>query len=153
MELRLAGTILLIAVSILFQGCDRPEPVTFEKITNARIHKITTSELIIKGEAQFYNPNKIKGQIRDINIIVDIDGRRAATIVEGNISEFGKESTFFIPFKVSMPLSTLGQNLLGSMLKSVLGEKIKMKYQGSVKVKVYGFRHEIPIDYEQEIVN
>lgn len=100
------------------------------------------------AEAHFYNPNNVRGQVREVSVDVMYNGRKVAELNrQDERLDVAKESDFVVPLKLSISLKQVGKSLLGGLLTLATDKELKLNYVGYAQVKVYGFNHKVPIDY------
>lgn len=142
---------LLFLILILFiSGCKKPQAPEFKYINGLELETqdgITT----LKGNAVFYNPNKMKLTLLDGEIAVSIDGNYISTIQEEYDMELDPESDFSVPLEVPVSPNKMKTSLFSSALGILTGKKLRIGYKGNIRLKAYGIPVKVPIDDEQEI--
>ncbi len=94
--------------------------------------------------AVIYNPYSVKVKVDEILIDVFIGDKKLGTITEAaDVVKIRKESAFDLPLKIDVKTGPTVTKFFTESSKMVLmGQKIKVDYNGYVKVKALGF---IPI--------
>ena len=138
-------------IIILFSRCLSLESIKFEKLVNTRIIDISGQEITLKTEARFFNPNKIKGLIKDISIDVNIKDQKVAHLTEESEVKVMKNERFTVPLQLTIELKSLKNDLLGNLFNLVKTRKIELRYSGYIFIKSYGFGYKIPVDYQEEV--
>jgi len=138
-------------VFILFSSCLSLESVKFEKLLNTRIIDISGRDITIQTEAQFFNPNKIKGLIKDISIDVSIKDQIVAHLMEESKVKVMKNERFTVPVKLTIKLKSLKNDLLGNLINLIKTRKIELTYSGYISIRSFGIGYKIPIDYQEEL--
>jgi len=138
-------------VFILFSSCLSLESVKFEKLLNTRIIDISGQDITIQTEAQFFNPNKIKGLIKDISIDVSIKDQIVAHLMEESKVKVMQNERFTVPLQLTIKLKSLKNDLLSNLINLVKTRKIELKYTGYISIRSFGIGYKIPIDYQEEL--
>jgi len=138
-------------IFIFFFSCLSLESVKFEKLVNTRIIGISGQDITIQTEAQFFNPNKIKGLIRGISIDVSIEDQKVAHLTEESEVKVMKNERFTVPVKLTIKLKSLKNNLLDNLINLVKTRKIELTYSGYISIRSFGIGYKIPIDYQEEL--
>lgn len=138
-------------IFIFFFSCLSLESVKFEKLVNTRIIGISGQDITIQTEAQFFNPNKIKGLIKDISIDVSIKDQIVAHLMEESKVKVMKNERFIVPVKLTIKLKSLKNDLLGNLINLIKTRKIELTYSGYISIRSFGIGYKIPIDYQEEL--
>lgn len=138
-------------IFIFFFSCLSLESVKFEKLVNTRIIGVSGQDITIQTEAQFFNPNKIKGLIKDISIDVSIKDQIVAHLMEESKVKVMKNERFTVPVKLTIKLKSLKNDLLGNLINLIKTRKIELTYSGYISIRSFGIGYKIPIDYQEEL--
>jgi len=141
----------VLLVFIFFSSCLSLESVKFEKLLNTRIIDISGRDITIQTEAQFFNPNKIKGLIKDISIDVSIKDQKVAHLMEESKVKVMKNERFTVPLQLNIKLKSLKNDLLSNLINLVKTRKIELTYSGYISIRSFGIGYKIPIDYQEEL--
>ncbi len=136
---------------VFFSSCLSLESVKFEKLVNTRIVDISGQDITLQTDAQFFNPNKIKGTIRDISIDVAIRDQKIAHLMEESEVKVMKNERFTVPIQLTIKIKSLKKDLLGNLIQLVRSRKIELTYSGYISFKAYGIGYKIPIDYQEQV--
>ena len=141
----------LFAIAFIILGCTVKEPPEFLGIQSIKVLESTKTFITISGEGLFKNPNDIGGELRADGIKVYVNGNEMATVSSKSFDVPAKEE-FMIPLKVNVPTDSIFSNKnLGGLLGSIFSKKIKVKYQGKINYKVFGFSHSYDVDESVDI--
>jgi len=138
-------------IFIFFFSCLSLESVKFEKLVNTRIIGISGQDITIQTEAQFFNPNKIKGLIKDISIDVSIKDQIVAHLMEESKVKVMQNERFTVPLQLTIKLKSLKNDLLSNLINLVKTRKIELTYTGYISIRSFGIGYKIPIDYQEEL--
>lgn len=141
----------IIIIAIWCWSCETPEAPEFRRVENIQIDILGENGARIEGDAVFFNPNTTRVKIKNVNLDVEVEDKKVASMDrEYDIKVQGLKE-FTVPLDVTVSLKELNMDLMNTALMLFGGEKKKVRYTGEVKINVYGFNYEVPIDYEDEI--
>ena len=129
-----------------FLSCTVRETPEFIGVKNIKVVESTKTFVTIEGEGLFRNPNDIGGELKAEGIKVYINGNQMATLTSESFDVPAKEE-FTIPLKVNIPTDSIFSNKnIGGLIGSLFSKNIEVKYQGTIKYKVFGFSHSYIVD-------
>jgi hypothetical protein len=136
-----------IAFIILFctVSCSKPEAPEYRGFRDFSIQNLSLDSALLHAELAFYNPNPFNMELKRGDVNVYLDDRLANHYVLDSTINIPKKDSFFVPLnlKVSPKL------LLGSALKMLMNDaQIKVRLEGSVRVRRSGVGFTVPINYE-----
>lgn len=146
--MRIQKFIWLVVLLFAF-GCVPDKEVVLRRLDNIELTAGIGSEPMLKADALFYNPNKIRLRVKGIKLEVFIDGKKTAFIDQKLRSTVKAESEFSIPLEVQLSLKEIG--LFDAIAGLFGGKKHDLHYKGYIKVSVKGFPVKIPVDYSKEV--
>ncbi|MEZ4946828.1 MAG: LEA type 2 family protein [Cyclobacteriaceae bacterium] len=138
---------LVVLVSLI--GCVPKEQVVLRAIENVELAPGEGVDPILKADARFYNPNKIRMKIKAIELDVFIDGKKTARVDQKLKSVIKSQSEFTLPLEVQLSMKEIG--LVDALLGLFGGKKYLLNYKGHIKVTIKGFPLRIPVDYTKEV--
>lgn len=141
----------VVLVSILLTGCKFEEPVTFKQIDKVEIESIRDGMVNLSAVAIFQNPNEIKGKLKDVNILVDLDGKTLATITQSEALKIEANAEFRIPINIQFAMEDVQQGLLKNLMNILSGNYMKLHFVGDIKVSTFGFTQKVEVDYYEEV--
>jgi len=130
-------------------GCVPKEQVELRAIDNVELTPGTGADPVLKADARFYNPNKIRMKIKAIELDVFIDGKKSARVDQKLKSVIKSQAEFTLPLEVQIAMKEIG--LVDALLGLFGGKKYLIQYKGHIKVSVKGFPLRIPVDYSKEV--
>lgn len=132
------------------QGCTRPEEAPeFLGVRNIKVNKVEKTTAHLNAEAYFHNPNDVKMTLRKIDVDVTMEGEKIGSIDQSTRIKIPPESDFKVPLDATFNIGDVG--VLNSILGMLGGKKMKVRYEGHVKVTMHGIPMRVPVDYEDEI--
>lgn len=138
-----------LVVLVLLAGCVPEEQVVLRAIDNVELAPGKGADPILKADARFYNPNKIRMKIKAIELDVFIDGKKSARVDQKLKSVIKSQAEFTLPLEVQLSMKEIG--LVDALLGLFGGKKYLINYKGHIKVTVRGFPLRIPVDYSKEV--
>ena len=140
----------LVLLIYFLSGCT-PEPVEFKTINNAKIISSNADYARVKADALFYNPNKAGGTLRKVDIVVFYKEQQVAEVSEDSSAKVRGREEFSIPLDINLDLKKVQENWLGNLIRIIQDKSIELHFKGSVKIKMHGISHSIPVDYKEKI--
>ncbi|MBZ0245458.1 MAG: LEA type 2 family protein [Cyclobacteriaceae bacterium] len=140
---------LWLVVLVLLTGCVPEEQVVLRAIDNVELAPGKGADLVLKADARFYNPNKIRMKVKAIELDVFIDGKKSARVDQKLKSVIKSQAEFTLPLEVQLSMKEIG--LVDALLGLFGGKKYLINYKGHIKVTVRGFPLRIPVDYSKEV--
>src|SRR5579859_3127869 len=131
---------------ILSIGCAPKEPVEFKGIKNIAVDVSNSGSPVLKADVNFYNPNKVKMKLKEINVEVVVDGVKSADVKHELDVVIGGQSDFSVPIVAQLSLK---QNLLDAVVSLLGGKKYRVVFKGYIRVRVHGIVIKIPVSQSQ----
>ncbi len=136
-------------LAYLVVSCVPKEPVVFKSVNNLTVDVGLTGEPVLKGDAIFYNPNKIQTKLKEINVEILVDGKKAA-FVDQNMELLVKaKSDFTVPIEAKLDLNKFG--LLDAVIGFFGGKTYQVLLVGYLRVTVHGVTIKVPVKYNEEV--
>jgi hypothetical protein len=146
-NLRSFGFTLMLVMVML--SCLPKEQVVFKSVINLSLDAGSDGNPLLKGEALFYNPNKLQTRLKEINVDVLVDGKKTAIVEQKmNLVVPGK-SDFTVPIEARLSLQEMG--LLDTVLAFLGGKSYKVQFAGYVRVAVHGVTIKVPVKYNEDV--
>ncbi len=140
------GTFALIL--LLAAGCQKPE----EDIVLRQIKDVVvdaSSSPLLKANAVFFNPNKMRGKLRKIDVEIYVNGKKAADVEQTLTTSIPANSEFTVPLEVRLAIEELG--ILDTILGMIGGKSLEVHYKGTLKLTYRGFPIKVPVDYKDNV--
>jgi LEA14-like dessication related protein len=142
--------LLSVILTVLFSACNKEyDPPELKAIENVAIKNLTDGLAELHADAVFYNPNKVKVKLREVNIQIYVDNKAAALIDQKFKVVIGARSDFTVPIDASVSLKELG--LLNTLLSVFGGKKLEVRYVGYMKMNYHGVSIKVPVDHKEEL--
>jgi LEA14-like dessication related protein len=108
-----------------------------------------TSEPTLKAEAVFYNPNDVGGKLKNIDVEIFVNGKKAGEVDKDYKIKIPPKGEFTVPLEVKLNMKELG--LLDTILGMIGGKKFDVEYKGRLKLLYRGIPMSFPVDYKSQI--
>jgi len=141
----------IVALLAVATACQTPVAPDFEGIQNFKVDVKGLSKAQVNGDAVFFNPNKQKIKIRQVDVSIFVEGQKVKDISREFDIIAQPNSKFVIPIDVSLALGELNLNLLSTALSMLNGSRKKMRYEGYARVTVNGLPFRVPFKHEEEV--
>ena len=133
---------------ILFAGCKKPDQdIVLRDIRDVVVD--ATSEPMLKANAIFYNPNKIKGKLKKIDVEIFVNGKKAASVDQSLKTAIPAAAEFTVPLEVKLAMKELG--FMDTILGMVGGKTFNIHYKGSLRLSYHGLPINVPVDYKDDV--
>lgn len=136
------------AIFLTVLSCEKPK----EKIVLKNVRDVVvdaTSDPTLKANAIFFNPNNIKGRLKNIDVEIFLNGKKAANVKQDFNTVIPANSEFTVPLVVNLNIKELG--FMDTILGMVGGKKYEVRYEGSIKLNYRGIPVKVPVNYKDDI--
>jgi len=139
---------LLLGFLFLLAACNGPhEDIVLRQIRDVVVDAST--DPMLKANAIFFNPNKVRGKLKRINVDIWVNGKKAATVDQKLRTEIPAQKEFSVPLEVKLSIKELG--FLDTILGMIGGKKFEVHYKGFLKLNYHGIPIKVPVDYTNTI--
>ena len=138
----------IVVVCLMVIGCVPSEPVTLRSVNINQIEPRDNGDALLKADAIFYNPNTSRMRLKEVDIDIFVDGKKAGKVDQKFSSLIKAKSEFAVPLEVQLNLKEIG--LLDTILSFLGGKEHDIQFTGFIKMKVNGFPVKAPINYKEE---
>jgi len=125
-------------------------PPEYLGIRDFSVQTFSLDESLLHTQLSFYNPNPYTMELKRGDVSVYLDDKLANHYVMDSTINIPRKDTFYVPLN----LKVSPKFLIGSALRMLMNDnKIKVRLEGSIRVKRSGISFNVPINYEvmQEI--
>ncbi|NOS92566.1 MAG: hypothetical protein HOP30_11630 [Cyclobacteriaceae bacterium] len=149
MRLNRITRFVIVALTALVFSCVPKEQVVFKSINNLVLDGDMGGTPILKGDAQFFNPNKIQTRLKEIKVDVMVDGKKAAEVDQLMDLLIPKQSDFTVPIQAKLSLQDIG--LLDAVIGFFGGKKYQVQFVGYIRIVKHGVTIKVPVKYNEEV--
>lgn len=138
--------------TLLLISCSVKKKPTFIKLSEVKLVSMANDTIRLQAKAYFKNENDIGGKISTEGVNVFIDEKPIAN-VKSEEFKVPANKEFTVPLQIAVPQKKVFEKgLLGGLLNTLLKDKsIKVKFQGDIKYKVFGFTKKYPLNKTKEL--
>ncbi len=140
---------VIVAFSTLIFSCVPKEQVVFKSINNLVLDGDMGGSPLLKGDAMFFNPNKIQTRLKEIKVEVIVDGKKAAEVDQLMDLPIPKQSDFTVPIQAKLALQDMG--LLDAVIGFFGGKSYQVQFVGYIRIVKHGVTIRVPVKYNEEI--
>ena len=135
--------------AFLAVGCLPKEPIVFKTVKNIELITTEDGKLQVKGDAVFYNPNKTQTKLKEIDVDILVDGKKAAEVDQQMDLVVKGQADFTVPIVAQLKLEEI--NLLDAVVSFFGGKKYQIMFTGNLRVAVHGVTVKVPVAFKDEI--
>lgn len=142
-------TKLWIALACLaLAACEKPnERIVLRGIRDVVVDAST--EPMLKANAIFHNPNEMRGRLKRIDVVIFVDGKKAAHVDQKLRTVIPAKGDFKVPLEVKLNIKELG--FMDTLLGVLGGKKFEIRYEGKLKLTYKGVPFSVPVNYKDEV--
>jgi LEA14-like dessication related protein len=140
--------LLIFAFGFAVLCCAPKEPVIFKGVNNIIID-MSEGKPVLKADISFFNPNKMKMKLKDIDVAVLIDDVKSAKVKHPINIEIPAQSDFLVPITAQLNLKDGG--LLNTVFGLLGGKKYEVIFTGNIRIGIHGIVIKVPVMQKQEI--
>ena len=141
-------TLLAFTMTVLLAGCQKPkEDIVLKTIRDVVVD--ATSDPTLKANAIFYNPNNMQGKLRNIDVEIFVNGKKAANVKQDYNTKIPARAEFTVPLQVNLAMKELGT--METIWGVLGGKKFEVRYLGSVRLSYKGVPFKVPVDYKDDV--
>ena len=143
----------LICMLTLHFGCSSISKPEYEKFKIKKIKRVD-SKWQIKGDAIYMNNNSFGGNVRTCDIDVYVDEVLVTHINQTIKVNIEANEQFSIPVTCTIDTKKIreeNKGFLKGVMKSLMGEKVNLRYDGNFAVDLMGTTLKIPFEYEEKV--
>lgn len=139
---------LLSCIAVLAAACQKPD----QEIVLRQVRDVVvgaSSDPTLKANAIFYNPNKVRGRLKKIDVEIFVNGKKAASVNQSLKTSIPAASEFTVPLEVKLALKEMG--VMDAIFGMIGGKSFDIHYKGSLRLTYRGFPINVPVDYHDEV--
>ncbi|MCE2895134.1 MAG: hypothetical protein LW721_11890 [Flammeovirgaceae bacterium] len=125
------------------------EQVVFRSVNNLTLDVGLGGNPVLKGDAIFFNPNKLKATLKEIKVEVLVDGKKAALVDQQMELLVRGNSDFTVPLEAKLDVKEFG--LIDAVIGFFGGKSYQIEMTGYLRVKARGVMIKVPVKYSQEV--
>jgi hypothetical protein len=139
---------LFVMIAGVLPGCDKPDQdIELKRIKDVVVD--ASSEPMLKANAVFFNPNKVRGRLKRIDVQIYLNGKKAAHVDQHLKTSIPSQAEFTVPLEVKLAIKELG--FMDTVLGMLGGKKYEVHYKGFLRLSYHGVPIKVPVDYKDEV--
>lgn len=139
-------TLVLFSFQNILAAPIAPEYI---KTKDWQIDKVSGTEIILKANIVFYNPNKIKAKLKALDLDIKFNNKFIGKVIQVDIVKINGNSSFDVPIRIKFDLKESGFNL-NNVMGLISNKKFMVELSGYLKAKVFLMPYKIKINEKQE---
>ncbi|WP_458626204.1 LEA type 2 family protein [Winogradskyella sp. PC D3.3] len=144
----------LLMFSLIFTllfNCSFTKKPEFVRLEDFEVVDSNSKNITIRAEALFLNKNDVGGTLKTDDLKVYINELELASVVSEEF-DVPKREKFTIPLTIKVETDSFTNDKnLGSLLGSLLLQKLKVHIKGEIKYKIMGYSSTYAIDEIQDV--
>ena len=137
--------ILFLSGLFFLVSCSKPEAPEYLGFRDFSVDNLSMDSALLHTQLAFYNPNTFVMELKRGDVNVFLDNKLANHYVMDSTINIPKRDTFFVPLNLRISPKLLISSALSMLMNN---NKIKVRMEGSIRVKRGGVSFTIPINYE-----
>lgn len=142
--------ILMILTSVAFIVFASPSAPEYIRTKDWKIEKLKSGNLVFTAKAVFYNPNKAKTKLREVNLDVYVNDKYIGKVLQTEKIKINGQSSFDIPLQMEFNLKDSGLGIIESLFTLITNKKFIVDMKGYIKMNVFFIPFKVKIDEKQE---
>lgn len=146
---------LLIVIALFFFGTqnvyafETPELV---KLKSIKLEKLKNGKLQLSCTAVYFNPNRVKAKLTDIDLDIFFNDTKAGNIKQlDKVVKIPKQGAFDIPLTIEFGPETNASGYFSGFLTAFTNKNFLIKFKGYLKAKASGISVRIKLDESEEV--
>ena len=138
-----------VFLAFLVLSCVPKEQVVFKSVNNLALDVGLSGNPVLKGDAIFFNPNKMKATLKEVKVEVLVDGKKAALVDQQMELLVPGNSDFTVPIEAKLDIQEFG--LIDAVIGFFGGKSYQIEMSGFLRVKARGVTLKVPVKYKEEV--
>jgi hypothetical protein len=139
----------IIALSFIglsfFTSCSQPEAPEYLGFRDFSIQNISMDSALLHTQLAFFNPNAYTMELKRGEVNVFLDDKLANHYVMDSTIFIPRKDSFYVPLNLRVSPKLLISSALSMLMNN---NKIKVRLEGSIRVRRSGVGFTVPINYE-----
>ena len=144
----LSSSVMMLCCLTLL-ACVPKEEIVFKGVSDIAVDLSNTGKPILKANGYFFNPNKVRMKLKEVDVEVFVDGTKSATVKHKLDVAIAGQSDFSVPIVAELVLK---QNSFFDAVVGLLGgKKYEVIFKGYIRVRVHGITIKVPVSQKQDL--
>ncbi len=137
-------------ILLFANACTRPEEApVFKDVRNVKIVGVKGDQILLSGDAIFYNPNKQSIRLRKSDISIEMKGKKIADLTQTHKTLIKGMEEFSVPVDALVNIEDL--DFLNDLFGLLDGKRVELRYYGTIFINYRGVPLKIPLDHKEEV--
>ncbi len=136
--------VFIVGYSLLI-SCSKPEAPEYLGFRDFSVENFSMDSALLNAQLAFYNPNPFIMELKKGDVNVFLDNKLANHYVLDSTINIPRKDTFFVPLNLHISPKLLISSALSMLMNN---NKIRVRMEGSIRVKRGGISFTVPINYE-----
>jgi len=129
--------------------CVPKEEIVFKGVSDITVDVSDAGKPILKANGYFFNPNKVKMKLKEVDVEVFVDGTKSAEVKHKLDVAIAGQSDFSVPIVAQLSLKQ--NSFLDTVVGLLGGKKYEVVFKGYIRVRVHGITIKVPVAQKQEL--
>lgn len=147
LSIRMASIALFYCLTLL--ACIPKEQIVFKGVSDIAVDISDAGKPVLNANGYFFNPNKVKMRLKEINVEVFVDGTKSAEVKHPLDVVIAGKADFSVPIVAQLSLKQ--NNFLDAVVGLLGGKKYEVVFKGYIRVRVHGITIKVPVSQKQEL--
>ena len=143
------SSLVMILCCVALFACVPKEEIVFKGVSDIVVDVSNAGKPVLKGNGYFYNPNKVKMKLKEVNVEVFVDGTKSADVKHDLDVTVAGKSDFSVPIVAELVLKQ--SNFLDAVVGLLGGKKYEVIFKGYIRIRVHGVTIKVPVSQKQEL--
>jgi hypothetical protein len=143
------SSLVVMLYCLTFLACVPKEEIVFKGVSDIAVDLSDAGKPVLRANGYFFNPNKVKMKLKEVDVEVFVDGTKSATVKhELDVTIAGK-SDFSVPIVAELVLKQ--NSFLDTVVGLLGGKKYEVVFKGFIRIGVHGITIKVPVSQKQEL--
>lgn len=145
-------SLLLISLISLFTAVFAVESPEFIRTKNWEIEEVKSGSLVLNTTAVFYNPNKAKAKLKEVDIAIFMGETKIGKVRKSDKKvKIRKKSAFDIPMRIELQPETNAWGYLSGLMSAITLQDATVTLRGKIRIRVLGLPVGLKLDETEDI--
>jgi LEA14-like dessication related protein len=145
------NSLLVSLICLVVVSCKEAEPAELIRFQNLSFGPVVDNETQVRGEALLYNPNAFGVSIKEIQLQIEVESTKVASLREAKVVKAGGKKEFVVPFQGTLIMADIQKIVEKQGLAYLLGKKVPLRFTGEIKTSIAGWSSKYPVDVKEEV--
>jgi LEA14-like dessication related protein len=144
-QMKTIPCILFLTGLLFLVSCSKPEAPEYLGFRDFSVENLSMDSALLHTQLAFYNPNTFVMELKRGEVNVFLDNKLANHYIMDSTINIPRRDTFFVPLNLRISPKLILSSALSMLMNN---NKIKVRMEGSIRVKRGAVSFNVPINYE-----